>query len=304
MAARNGKAATAVVQATPAPQPATKATNGAKAPKRDAEREVQGQPTPAPLAYGPDGEAIQGTVMLGGTYRLAITRFVPAVPLSELLANPFNYRVHPPRQRLAVRGSLQAFGWVAPLMVNEVTGHVVDGHLRMDDAMAVGETHAPVNYIHLSPDQERSLLAVYDPMTALAVHDAETHLALLQDATAPNTDLQAYMLALVEQDRNTLAAARAVADAAAGEVAYDETDVGRRPDDKLATFQSATTRQIVLHYGAEGYTLMLECLEWARQHFGVETNAEAVYEALLSYRAEHDSHFHYADAKYEGVEDD
>ena len=54
-------------------------------------------------------------------------------------ANPANWRTHPGSQRDALRGSLTEVGWVAEVIVNTVTGHLVDGHLRVEQARARGE---------------------------------------------------------------------------------------------------------------------------------------------------------------------
>jgi hypothetical protein len=224
-----------------------------------------------------------------GEYRVSIARFDPAVPLDQLLANPDNYRVHPPQQRHIVDGSLRTFGWVAPLMVNEVTGHIIDGHLRMDQAMAVGDTTAPCNYVRLTPAEEKALLAVYDPMTALALHDATKHMALLQDATqVDDENLQNYMMALADKDRETIGPDDGMGQAMGTMVEHEVTDTGRTAGDKLATYESATIRQLVLHYGPQDYGAMLDHLQWARDHWGVETNAEAMRETLRQYRAEHE----------------
>jgi hypothetical protein len=51
------------------------------------------------------------------------------VPPAELVPNPRNWRTHPPEQQRALAGALAEVGWVAEILVNRTTGHVVDGHL-------------------------------------------------------------------------------------------------------------------------------------------------------------------------------
>jgi hypothetical protein len=92
---------------------------------------------------------------------------------SDLLANPMNARRHPGAQRDAIRGSLDELGWAAPVIVNDVTEHVLDGHLRIEEAITEGAPVIPVVHVELTEAQERLFLAVYDPITGLAVNDQE-----------------------------------------------------------------------------------------------------------------------------------
>ena len=86
---------------------------------------------------------------------------------AQLLANPKNWRVHSNAQRNALRGSLSVVGWVASCMVNTVTGHVVDGHARIEEALSRGE-QVPVTYVELTPEEEAMVLATLDPIGAMA----------------------------------------------------------------------------------------------------------------------------------------
>src|ERR1019366_8003153 len=91
---------------------------------------------------------------------------------TQLLANPRTWRTHPPAQRDALRGSLDTVGWVGQVMVNTVTGHVVDGHARIEEAISRGEK-VPVLYVELSEEEERLVLASFDPLGAMAERDTE-----------------------------------------------------------------------------------------------------------------------------------
>src|SRR5438093_6382214 len=79
---------------------------------------------------------------------------------------------HPNDQQRAVGGALSEVGWVAEVLVNQTTGHVVDGHLRIELALARKEPTVPVTYVELTVDEERIVLATLDPLAAMA--DAET----------------------------------------------------------------------------------------------------------------------------------
>jgi hypothetical protein len=92
-------------------------------------------------------------------------------PPEQLLANPANWRLHPPAQRNALRGSLDTVGWVATVLVNRTTGHVVDGHARIEEALSRHEPTVPVTYVELSENEEALVLATLDPIGAMATTD-------------------------------------------------------------------------------------------------------------------------------------
>lgn len=100
-----------------------------------------------------------------------------------LASNPRNWRIHPRAQEDALAGVLSEVGWVDTVLVNQRTGYVVDGHLRVAHAISKGEPSVPVTYVDLSEEEEGLVLATLDPLSALAVTDqpaldvliAETH---------------------------------------------------------------------------------------------------------------------------------
>lgn len=114
------------------------------------------------------------------SWRNRIVGFDPAADPTQLLANPSNWRLHPGDQRDALRGSLSQVGWVSGVMVNVTTGHVVDGHARVEEALSAEQT-VPVLYVELEPDEEWLVLATYDPMAAMARTDHEQLGALLHE---------------------------------------------------------------------------------------------------------------------------
>ena len=102
-------------------------------------------------------------------------------PPENLLANPQNWRVHPAFQQEAMAATLDAIGFVQSVVVNQTTGHVIDGHLRVALAISRDEPSVPVSYVRLSPDEERLALATFDPLASLAVGDTELLGELLRD---------------------------------------------------------------------------------------------------------------------------
>jgi DNA modification methylase len=111
----------------------------------------------------------------------------------HLAANPANWRVHPRHQRDALAGSLDTVGWVAQVIVNRQSGYVIDGHARVALALARKEASVPVLYVDLSPDEERLVLATFDPIGALAGADGERLSALLAEVAVDDAGLRALL---------------------------------------------------------------------------------------------------------------
>ena len=113
----------------------------------------------------------------------------------QLLPNPANWRLHPREQQQALAGALSEVGWVAQVLVNRTTGHVVDGHLRVELAISRGEPNVPVAYVELSESEERLVLASLDPLAAMATAEKDALAALL---AALETDDEALSTMLAE----------------------------------------------------------------------------------------------------------
>lgn len=114
------------------------------------------------------------------------------VNASELTANPANARKHPTSQRAALKGVLNEVGWVARVIVNRTTGLIVDGHLRVEEAAARGET-VPVDWVELSEPEEALILAMFDPIGALAETDQAMLDALLGQIESTDADVLALI---------------------------------------------------------------------------------------------------------------
>lgn len=111
----------------------------------------------------------------------------------QLLANALNWRIHPKAQQEALTGVLEEVGWVQDIIVNKRTGNVVDGHLRASLAISKGEAAVPVVYVDLSEAEERLILATIDPLSAMAVTDAEQLASLLGEITVTDASVQSML---------------------------------------------------------------------------------------------------------------
>jgi len=101
--------------------------------------------------------------------------------------------LHPEAQQKALAGLLDQVGWVQDVIVNQRTGHVVDGHLRV--ALAIGRQEAaiPVVYVDLSEHEEQVVLASLDPLGAMAASDADALSELLAGVAIDSDDLRAAL---------------------------------------------------------------------------------------------------------------
>jgi len=121
------------------------------------------------------------------------------VAASQLLANPFNHRRHPQKQRDVVSASIQELGFIKSVIVNQLTGHIVDGHERVMQALGVGDdTLVDVEYVELSPEDEKKALLVLDVSSELAEIDASALDQLVAECSFGEgvlSDLSKQMLA-------------------------------------------------------------------------------------------------------------
>jgi DNA modification methylase len=112
---------------------------------------------------------------------------------ADLLANPLNFRRHPGNQMDALRGSMKELGWLKTILVNKTTGHVLDGHARVEEAMRQCLPTIPATIVELDPEEERLALAVLDPITEMATRDADMLADLLAQVSTEDPGLQALL---------------------------------------------------------------------------------------------------------------
>ena len=117
----------------------------------------------------------------------------------QLLANPRNFRVHPKHQQDALEGVLNEVGWVDDVIVNQRTGFVIDGHLRVSLAQRRGEM-VPVKYVDLDEHEEALILATFDPISALAATDAAQLDALLREVSTSDAAVMQMLSDLASKE--------------------------------------------------------------------------------------------------------
>lgn len=149
------------------------------------------------------------------TWQNRITRYGKEAP-DQLLAHPLNFRTHPKHQQDALSGVLGDVGVVQNVIVNERTGHVVDGHLRITLAMRQNQPTIPVTYVDLSPEEEALILATLDPISALAGADRDKLDQLLRDVSTDDAAVMQMLSDLAED---------------AGVIGFGQTEGLTDPDD-------------------------------------------------------------------------
>lgn len=143
---------------------------------------------------------------------------------NDLLANPRNWRIHPKAQQDALAGALDQVGWVQQVTVNRTTGHLVDGHLRVELALRREEPTVPVTYVELTPEEEGLVLASLDPIAAMAGQDDEKLRQLLAEVEFDSKALEEALEALAPEPRSGMTDPDDVPE-------VDETEVYVKPGD-------------------------------------------------------------------------
>ncbi len=88
---------------------------------------------------------------------------IGAKPANQFQAHPDNWRGHPEEQRETMKEILGVFGIVAGVIENKSTGHLIDGHERIYEAMEKGEeTIVPYLLVDVPEEKEGDLLLVFD----------------------------------------------------------------------------------------------------------------------------------------------
>lgn len=125
-------------------------------------------------------------------WRNRIVRYGDA-DVSDLLANPYNLRIHGQAQQAYMLGILRDVGIIDTICINETTGHLVDGHLRMVLAERFKIPTLPARWIAVTEAEEAEILLTFDWITGLATYDSTNTDALLRMVNTDNASVQAML---------------------------------------------------------------------------------------------------------------
>ena len=120
-------------------------------------------------------------------------------PASQFVANARNWREHPRAQRDALRGALNEVGWVQRVIVNRRTGHLVDGHERVWQALQNGDALVPYIEVDLDEAEEAYVLATLDPIGAMALAEAAKLDDLLREVKSSEAGVQKMLAELAKE---------------------------------------------------------------------------------------------------------
>jgi len=93
----------------------------------------------------------------------------------QVLANPWNWRIHPKDQQRLVSGVLDDIGFVVPILINKRNDRLIDGHLRVVLALRHGQKKIPAAYVDLSEEEERAILLILDKSSSMAGIDEDIY---------------------------------------------------------------------------------------------------------------------------------
>lgn len=121
-------------------------------------------------------------------------------PASQFQANPLNWRQHPPEQRTLLNSVLKEIGWVQNVVENVTTGNLLDGHERVWQGLQNGDAEVPYVQVDLSPDEEKTMLALLDPISAMAYTDKDNLKSLLEGVTAMDVNITKFLSEMAEKE--------------------------------------------------------------------------------------------------------
>ena len=118
--------------------------------------------------------------------RLALTY----LPSDDLIADLGNPRKHPKEQINAIMRSIEAFGFVAPIVIDKMNW-VVAGHGRLEAAKLLGFTKVPVIRVdHLSAEQTKAYMLADNKLTDRSSWDDENVAKILRDLSRINLNFE------------------------------------------------------------------------------------------------------------------
>lgn len=107
-----------------------------------------------------------------------VDMLIAIVEPSSLRANPKNWRIHSQRQRSTYLSFKDKYGWLGLPIYNLRTNRLLDGHMRVDEAIKNGDV-CPVILKDLDEDSENEVLAVYDSIGLMAQKNNEALQSLI-----------------------------------------------------------------------------------------------------------------------------
>jgi len=132
---------------------------------------------------------------------------IQSVPIADLIPAPYNPRSISTEALAGLRGSVERFGLVEPVVWNRRTGRVVGGHQRLKVLQAMGETETPVVVVDLDEIEEKALNVALNNPAIAGEFTPDLHLLLAEiKATLPELGELLRFDDLADQTKKLLAA--------------------------------------------------------------------------------------------------
>lgn len=118
-------------------------------------------------------------------------------PLTELIPDPNNARVHGKKNLAAIRASLETYGQVEPLVVQKSTGVVIGGNGRFEAMIELGWSEADIVEVDVDDTRAKALGLALNRTGDLAGWDQQTLDRVLADIaeSAPTEDIDSLIAA-------------------------------------------------------------------------------------------------------------
>ena len=103
-----------------------------------------------------------------------------------LKPNPLNPRSHPAMQRRALSDIFDGLGMIQPVILNERTGRLIDGHMRVEEYLERNQEEIPVIVVDMSEEEERHALFWLDRIGEMRNIDPQAETLLQMSLESEN----------------------------------------------------------------------------------------------------------------------
>jgi hypothetical protein len=201
----------------------------------------------------------------------------------DLLAHPMNYKIHSAMQQDAMRGVLDEVGWIDTVKVNQNTGFLVDGHMRVALSMREApDDDIPVTYLDLTEEQELKALAFFDPIGYVYfTSDSEKLEDILTTIEEQDQNLQ-RLIGDLTKDQNLFKAGDLDMDG----VATGDSDETTTPGDATTKLNPAVeiptshVRMVQLFLNTTTQPAFLKFCEALSEHLESDNLSDTVFKAV------------------------
>jgi hypothetical protein len=192
----------------------------------------------------------------------------------RLVPCPWNFRVHPDKQREALKGVLGEVGIAGVQLVRELPDGrymLIDGHLRREEyEKLLGRKKVPVVVLDVTEEEALKLLASHDPLAGMATTDGEALGKLLRQVETSSAPLAALF--------SELAAGSGALDPASLEL--DLEDDGSLAPEAPEQVQASHVRMVQLFLNTETQPRFEKFVALLAQEMGTRNLTDTVFEAM------------------------